>query len=113
MLTRERIVTGAKLLAQRIRKLLGVHEREMIAIGVGETLLNRSRAHERQRGALKLFPSSAHHYLGVRRLFRIGFIRTEPARGRRRLVLVVAGGVGIQARSSGCTRNIAQTLEKK
>jgi len=56
-------VTGAKLLAQRIGKLLGVHEREMIAIGVGETFLNRTSARA-TAGALKLFPSSAHHYLG-------------------------------------------------
>src|SRR6202047_4545938 len=40
----ERVVTGAKLCAQSSGKLVGVHEREMIAIGLDEAFLDRSRA---------------------------------------------------------------------
>ena len=43
---------GSLLVVDGSGKLVGIHEREMIAIGVGETLLNRCRARQRQRGAL-------------------------------------------------------------
>src|SRR4029077_11662162 len=85
----ERVMTGAKFGAQCDGKLVGVHVREMIAIGVGETFLDRSRARERQRRALKLFPSSAHHYLGVRRLPCLGSSARSLRAVRRRLVLIV------------------------